>query len=39
MIDRDLVRPEMVHATATTGLADLEAFGREGVARWTRDQP
>ena len=31
------VRPEMVHAAATTGVADLEAFARE-VARWTRDQ-
>ncbi|HEU4370572.1 MAG TPA: DUF86 domain-containing protein [Methylomirabilota bacterium] len=28
------VRPEMIHAAATTGLADLEAFSRE-VAGWT----
>ena len=31
------VRPEMVHAAATTGLADLEAFARE-VATWARGQ-
>jgi uncharacterized protein YutE (UPF0331/DUF86 family) len=31
------VRPEMIHAAATTGLADLEAFSRE-VARWTQDR-
>jgi uncharacterized protein YutE (UPF0331/DUF86 family) len=31
------VRPEMVHAAATTGLADLEAFARE-VATWARAQ-
>jgi uncharacterized protein YutE (UPF0331/DUF86 family) len=31
------VRPEMIHAAATTGLADLEAFSRE-VAAWTRDR-
>lgn len=31
------VRPEMVHAAATTGLADLEAFARD-VATWTRGQ-
>ena len=29
------VRPEMVHAAATSGLADLEAFARE-VATWTQ---
>jgi uncharacterized protein YutE (UPF0331/DUF86 family) len=29
------VRPEMVQAAATTGLADLEAFARE-VATWTQ---
>jgi uncharacterized protein YutE (UPF0331/DUF86 family) len=28
------VRPELIHAAATTGLADLEAFSRE-VASWT----
>lgn len=28
------VRPEMIHAAATSGLADLEAFSRE-VAAWT----
>jgi uncharacterized protein YutE (UPF0331/DUF86 family) len=31
------VRPEMVHADATTGLAELEAFARE-VASWARGQ-
>jgi uncharacterized protein YutE (UPF0331/DUF86 family) len=31
------VRPEMIHAAATTGLADLEAFTRE-VAAWTQRQ-
>jgi len=31
------VRPEMIHAAATTGLTDLEAFSRE-VAAWTRDR-
>ncbi len=29
------VRPEMVHAAATTGLDDVEAFARD-VATWTR---
>jgi uncharacterized protein YutE (UPF0331/DUF86 family) len=29
------VRPEMVHAAATTGLGDLEAFARD-VATWTQ---
>jgi uncharacterized protein YutE (UPF0331/DUF86 family) len=29
------VRPAMVHAAATTGLTDLDAFARE-VAAWTR---
>jgi uncharacterized protein YutE (UPF0331/DUF86 family) len=31
------VRPEMIHAAATAGLANLEAFSRE-VATWTRDR-
>jgi uncharacterized protein YutE (UPF0331/DUF86 family) len=31
------VRPEMVHAAATTGLGDLEAFARD-VAAWTQGQ-
>ncbi|MBI1726637.1 MAG: DUF86 domain-containing protein [Candidatus Rokubacteria bacterium] len=31
------VRPEMVHAAGTTGLADLEAFARD-VAIWTQGQ-
>jgi uncharacterized protein YutE (UPF0331/DUF86 family) len=31
------VRPEMVHAAATTGLADLEAFARE-IATWAQRQ-
>ena len=31
------VHPEMVHAAATTGLADLEAFARE-VATWAQGQ-
>jgi uncharacterized protein YutE (UPF0331/DUF86 family) len=31
------VRPEMVHAAATIGLADLEAFARE-VATWAQRQ-
>ena len=31
------VRPEMIHAAATAGLADLEAFSRE-VATWTQHQ-
>jgi uncharacterized protein YutE (UPF0331/DUF86 family) len=29
------VRPEMIHAAATAGLADLEAFSRE-VAAWVQ---
>lgn len=29
------MRPEMIHAAATAGLADLEAFSRE-VATWTQ---
>jgi uncharacterized protein YutE (UPF0331/DUF86 family) len=29
------VRPEMIHAAATTGLADREAFARD-VATWTQ---
>ena len=32
------VRPEMIHAAATAGLADLEAFARE-VATWTQRFP
>jgi uncharacterized protein YutE (UPF0331/DUF86 family) len=32
------IRPEMVHAGATTGLADLEAFARE-VAAWAEGRP
>lgn len=31
------VRPELLHAAATTGLADLEAFSRE-IATWTQNQ-
>jgi uncharacterized protein YutE (UPF0331/DUF86 family) len=31
------VRPEMVHAAATTRLADLEAFARE-IATWAQRQ-
>lgn len=31
------VRPEIIHAAATAGLADLEAFSRE-VAAWTQRQ-
>jgi uncharacterized protein YutE (UPF0331/DUF86 family) len=31
------VRPGRIHAAATAGLADLEAFSRE-VASWTRDR-
>jgi uncharacterized protein YutE (UPF0331/DUF86 family) len=31
------VRPEMVHAAATMGLSDLEAFARD-VATWVRGQ-
>jgi uncharacterized protein YutE (UPF0331/DUF86 family) len=31
------VRPEMVHAAATTGLADLEAFAKD-VATWVQRQ-
>ena len=31
------VRPEMVHAAATTGLADLEAFASD-VANWVQRQ-
>jgi uncharacterized protein YutE (UPF0331/DUF86 family) len=29
------VRPEMIHAAATTGLSDLETFARE-LATWTQ---
>jgi uncharacterized protein YutE (UPF0331/DUF86 family) len=32
------VRPEMVHAAATTGLGDLEAFARD-MATWTQGRP
>lgn len=32
------VRPETIHAAATAGLADLEAFARE-VATWTQHSP
>jgi uncharacterized protein YutE (UPF0331/DUF86 family) len=32
------VRPDMIHAAATAGLADLEAFARE-VAAWTQRPP
>ena len=31
------VRPEMVHAASTSGLADLESFAQE-VATWARGQ-
>ena len=31
------VRPEMVHAASTSGVADLEAFGQE-VAAWVQRQ-
>ena len=31
------VRPEMIHAAATAGLADLEAFSKE-VATWTKNR-
>jgi uncharacterized protein YutE (UPF0331/DUF86 family) len=30
-------RPELIHAGATTGLADLEAFSRE-IATWTQSR-
>jgi uncharacterized protein YutE (UPF0331/DUF86 family) len=32
------VRPELVHAAATAGLGDLEAFARE-VAAWAQGGP
>jgi uncharacterized protein YutE (UPF0331/DUF86 family) len=31
------VRPEIIHAAATAGLADLEAFSKE-VATWTENR-